>query len=765
MLGGNCCCGCTILNDTFVSGGSSVTAWRPPGTCGTGIAGDVAWLNVNNAKLDDGSNATNQPGTSYSEYLKTSNYGFTIPAGSTISGIEVRVQRYASAGSSIKDYDVHLFRSDTSAFYGSGKVNTNFWASTEESVTYGGAGDVWGSTLTAAQVNASTFGVGIALLPDAGYRVAYIDFVEIRIYYSSTSPSGDWTIISGTWTVNDYLSTASANALIISTNDHPDAEAENILSGTILGGAGDIGIIIISYKDTNNYLYCEVQFNNSSGSCGYVALKQKVAGTVTTLAIQIPNGPLPNQFITYRVCFSAEEKTLTARVGTINVSHTFATVPFADGYKVGYSTTTTLPTILRFYNTTWSKHFSTANPECTNCAEISNPTACIILETYFNGYTVGHGAGCNFSLVTGDWDTVAGNPAGGSSAHIECKTDGGILQCIVPEPKLSNKHVLTVTFAILDRDIEAGAFINYSTGANRYTASAELYPDNTVAFRLYNNGTLIDYDILPIIDFPGVAIPDPFSGQILVYMCLDFDDDGLQVTYEARDYSHPSNYGTTKHTMWDFNATGNTNGYYAGLEVVNNDNGFVYVPYYYFNYKRSKANDPSCYECDFGCYVSYNGIFAVPCYLKLEFENFKDNRPCNYGYTQDCNDFNGIWFVGWKNNQWESGPFTAGYCYGPSYTGTFYWIATLTREYNSATSSFGWKFHVRLQPYSGVYYWYVDMYTFTKWFADGDPPNLFSWIDENIPWSTTDNGAYIPACGSHSDPPTLKVSYADLDVP
>lgn len=584
--------------------------------------------------------------------------------------------------------------------------------------------------------------------------------------FPPTLPSGDWTVVAGTWSTAFYLTTASANAIIVSTNDHPDAEAENIVSGSILGGANDVGGIIVSYKDVNNYLYVAVKFNDATTQCGYVALVQVVAGVATTLAIQIPVGPYPNQQTTYQVCFSAEEKTFTARVGTIYVSHTFETLSFTGGYKIGYATGAVAPTSLRFYNTTWSKHFSTTNPECTNCSEVSNPTACTILQTWFNGYTIGHGAGCNFSLISGDWDTVEDNPVdstGINERHLECKTDGGILQCLIPEPRSSKYQRLQVTYALLGTGIEAGAFINYLPGGgNRYTATAELYPDNTVTFRLYKNGILVDYDILPIANLRAVS-PDPFSGQVYVYLCIDFDTDGLQVTYQALDKLNPSVYGTLKHTMWDFTASGNTGGYYAGLEVVNNDNGFVYVPYYYFYFSRHKVNDSNCPECDFGCYVTGpTGTFAIPCYLKLDFANFKDNRPCNYGYTQDCNDYNGIWYVGWKDGYWLSGDFIANYCYGNSYTGTFHWEARLTREYN--VSSYGWKFHVTLVCPS--FYWYPDVYTFTKWFADGDPPNLFGWIDEDIPWSTPNYGVSAePACGDHLDPPTLKVSYADLDVP
>jgi hypothetical protein len=589
--------------------------------------------------------------------------------------------------------------------------------------------------------------------------------------FPPTIPSGDWTVISGTWVTNFYLKSNNVSSHIVSTNDHPDSEAENILTGSILGGPGDIAFIIISYKDEDNMFYAVVEFNDSSTQCGYISLRQKVAGVDTQLAIQIPAGPLPNQQTTYQVCFSAEEKTFTAKVGTVNVSHTFDTVPFTDGYKIGYGVGSVAANV-RFYNTTWNKHKSTTNPDCVNCSEVSNPTACKILETWFNNYPVGTDPGCLFNVVTGVWEIQnVENPSdstGYNERNLVCKSDGGLLQCIMPEPTGSQRQMLKVKFAIKNTDIEAGAFINYNqSNGNRYLATAELYGDDTVNFRLYNNGTLIDYDILPIINLRAVS-PDPFSDQIIVEMCLDLDGDGvLQVTYQAWDILNPSVYGTLKHTMWDFAAGGNTGGYYAGMEVVdNNQAGITNVPYYYFYFSRHIDSDSNCPECDYGCAITIQGpTFAVPCYLKLDVANFKEMfTDCTYGHTQACSDLIGIYYATWLGNYWETADFNNILCNPTSQTIVLYFQSMLYYDYNMLTDQNEWHFITYLYA-RYLYYGPFGYHMWEKWYGQ-TPPNIFNWINEDIPSMHIYNPALISGlCADHSDPPTLKVSYADLDVP
>ena len=86
----------------------------------------------------------------------------------TINGITVKIERYNSnpIGDftlTINDNAIYLTK-DGSTTVGSNKSTGATWQTSDNNTTvdFGGASDLWGTTLTAAEVNASTFGVMIS---------------------------------------------------------------------------------------------------------------------------------------------------------------------------------------------------------------------------------------------------------------------------------------------------------------------------------------------------------------------------------------------------------------------------------------------------------------------------------------------------------------------------------------------------------------------------------------------------------------------------
>lgn len=163
--------------------GSSVTLWVPPGTVATGISGDNPWNNDDNVKIDDGSYAYTTVG-GISEYLRCYNFGFSIDTSATINGLEFRVQRYAAHADSIFTSDLRIYNGIS--FLGDNKADSGtYWSVSEETVTYGGASDTWGYSLTPTIVNNSVFSIAIEVDEAPGKNsTAYIDYVEARIYYT-----------------------------------------------------------------------------------------------------------------------------------------------------------------------------------------------------------------------------------------------------------------------------------------------------------------------------------------------------------------------------------------------------------------------------------------------------------------------------------------------------------------------------------------------------------------------------------------------------
>jgi hypothetical protein len=127
-----------------------------------------------------------------SDYLYASSFGFSIPAGSTILGVEADIERRRTGGATgqARDSIVRLV-DDTGTIVGTNDAYTaSNWPTTEAWACdapgcYGGAADLWGTTLSAAEVNDPDFGLVLAVTGSiAGTdRIAEVDRMELRIYY------------------------------------------------------------------------------------------------------------------------------------------------------------------------------------------------------------------------------------------------------------------------------------------------------------------------------------------------------------------------------------------------------------------------------------------------------------------------------------------------------------------------------------------------------------------------------------------------------
>lgn len=91
--------------------------------------------------------------------MQATNYGFNIPAGATINGITVQINREGSAntlGLGVRDSVVKLVKGGT--VVGTNKAVTGTtWGTTFSTVTYGGTNDLWGTTWTPSDINSANF--------------------------------------------------------------------------------------------------------------------------------------------------------------------------------------------------------------------------------------------------------------------------------------------------------------------------------------------------------------------------------------------------------------------------------------------------------------------------------------------------------------------------------------------------------------------------------------------------------------------------------
>jgi len=158
---------------------------------GTDGGGSYPWANPGNICAADGLAATNSaPGyyDIYTNCLKATNFGFSIPSGSTIDGIMLEIYRKASLNQTGKyavDAEIYLLKNGLMA--GNPKGSSTHWGTTYAIASYGGSTDLWGTTWTPEDINGSGFGAHLQAYINAkgGTAVtAYVDYMRITVYYT-----------------------------------------------------------------------------------------------------------------------------------------------------------------------------------------------------------------------------------------------------------------------------------------------------------------------------------------------------------------------------------------------------------------------------------------------------------------------------------------------------------------------------------------------------------------------------------------------------
>ncbi|MBC7856903.1 MAG: hypothetical protein IAF94_26025 [Pirellulaceae bacterium] len=154
-----------------------------PGTLANDASiGFSSWTNTGNAAASDNSYSTNNVGPTFqTNYLKATNFGFSIPAGATIDGIVVEIERKESGANIARDNRVRIVKGGTIG--STDKASGTEWPTSDAYATYGSSSDLWGATWTASDINASNFGVVLSVL-GLGTGTASVDHFRITVYYT-----------------------------------------------------------------------------------------------------------------------------------------------------------------------------------------------------------------------------------------------------------------------------------------------------------------------------------------------------------------------------------------------------------------------------------------------------------------------------------------------------------------------------------------------------------------------------------------------------
>lgn len=155
-----------------------------------GTLAGIAWLNPTNGIANDGNYTTSlfTITTFNSQYLKASNFGFSIPKNSIITGIKIDIEKSViSVGADVQDKTLQLLKADTIS--GNNKASANAWSTSDSVVSYGSDGDLWGLTLNPSDINDNTFGLVFSVQSILGLTIntCNIDYILITIYYKFLS--------------------------------------------------------------------------------------------------------------------------------------------------------------------------------------------------------------------------------------------------------------------------------------------------------------------------------------------------------------------------------------------------------------------------------------------------------------------------------------------------------------------------------------------------------------------------------------------------
>ena len=142
---------------------SSVNALEDAATAASGsTGGTLAWTISSGPEATMFVYGTSSPSTATTKYALFTNFGFQIPSGATIAGIQAVVRRSGSSGSlAVTDASILLIKAGTIQSVGDHSTGATWAAYPGGTQPYGGPNDLWSGTWTPSDINNSGFGLAV----------------------------------------------------------------------------------------------------------------------------------------------------------------------------------------------------------------------------------------------------------------------------------------------------------------------------------------------------------------------------------------------------------------------------------------------------------------------------------------------------------------------------------------------------------------------------------------------------------------------------
>jgi len=233
-LAGNALTGVPVTGGVYtVNGSTAGTVTANPTLCVNDASIGVAtgnWTGLTNVGTQDNIYAQASVANSdISNYLKCTGYGFSIPAGATITGITVGP--WLNATYTMLDNAMQLVKGGviqaTNLATGATIPNGGgTLAATPTQFTYGGSTNLWGNTWTPADINNANFGAAFAA-QRGGYastQQAAVDAMPITIDYTlPLAPLAEYRMDEAVWN-------GTAGEVLDNTGNGNNAQAFNSAS-------------------------------------------------------------------------------------------------------------------------------------------------------------------------------------------------------------------------------------------------------------------------------------------------------------------------------------------------------------------------------------------------------------------------------------------------------------------------------------------------------------------------------------------------------
>jgi hypothetical protein len=194
------------------------------------------WTNPGNVTADDGTNATNALTSGGSDWLVADTFDLSsIPSDATITGIEVRIQASSTVpfvfGSNFGQ--INIGKDDSTLGTertADSSISFFYQSTTAANYDFGGPFDLWGLTLSVADVQASTFQARCWFDDNDpfGTPTVSVDAVWIRVHYTvpretviflTTTGQNTWTVPNDWNSLNNSIECIGAGGSCVGAND------------------------------------------------------------------------------------------------------------------------------------------------------------------------------------------------------------------------------------------------------------------------------------------------------------------------------------------------------------------------------------------------------------------------------------------------------------------------------------------------------------------------------------------------------------------